>query len=813
MLFASLLFCAAQAASPAGWAVLNYGTDLGERDRWIALGSAYDDLGGWLVLAADKRLPDRAVTLPPLLEGEELVVISDHLHADGKLAPLPGRLLWTAPGGGLRLAAANKTALAAAPIFRCHGAMRSISGSQAIQPVTGGAGVFGRGVITPDPDIQSWVAQLSQANLANDVATLEAFGTRRLYEAGEVAAENWLVSRLQSYGLIVTTFDYDSGADVVIAELPGLADPSRIVVIGAHYDSINYAGSTAAAPGADDDASGTAGVLEIARILSQQQFDYTIRFCAWSGEEFGLLGSEAYAAHLDNIDANVIGMVQLDMTAYRAAGDSLSVDFVLNNTDPGLNAFAMDAYSAYVPTLAINQGFLSGGTSDHRSFFQHGFPATFPFEDLGSSSPYIHGFQDVSGVSANDFQLAELITKGALATIAEVARPASILLAHQPLSDTLDEIGPYPVAMSATPLTAATVSSATLHWRVDGGNWTSVPMMQGFIATAWNSAIPGQPSPAVVDYWLEAEDSNGRSAWLPESIDPGSDSYSFVVGQQVSIYFEDFDGSSDAGWTHAQVATQDDWQRGAPQGKAGDPSSAYSGANNWGNDLGASGWNGEYQPNVDNWLQAPDIDCSNHTDVRLRFQRWLTVEESQYDVARILVNGLEVWRNPVSGNIIDNAWMEQDLDISQWADGHPAVQLRFEMESDGGLEFGGWNLDDVELYTLSASPSTTNTLSLTGPGTGQVGALVPYAIGGMQPNASWWLAGGPSLAGQSFNGHIFDLGNPFIVVAQGSADAAGNASATVSIPPTAAGLTVYLEAASQSGGVWQDSAPLTLVVQ
>jgi hypothetical protein len=67
-------------------------------------------------------------------------------------------------------------------------------------------------------------------------------------------------------------------------------------------------------------------------------------------------------------------MVQLDMIAYRASGDTRSVDFVTNDTDPGLNAFAMDVYQAYVPTLPVNIGYLSGGTSDHRSFFQHGFP-------------------------------------------------------------------------------------------------------------------------------------------------------------------------------------------------------------------------------------------------------------------------------------------------------------------------------------------------------------------------------------------------------------------------------------------------------
>ncbi|MBL7009279.1 MAG: M28 family peptidase, partial [Planctomycetes bacterium] len=726
------LFLAPLPQLPAGetLAVYRYDADAPLRDRLIHGGRMYDDLGGWILGDADAALAGRLgaamVPLEALVASETLVVVQPHAghgHADG-------RLLWSAPRRALSLRALAPEALKAGLNggFLCHGAFRPVDLGRAIKPVPHNPGL-GR-AITPNPSIQNWVAQVSDAELLNAVADLVAFGTRRHGQPGEVNAQNWIDARLASYGLSTSLYDYDSGADVVIGELTGQLDPSKIVVVGAHYDSINYAGSTAPAPGADDDGSGTAGVIEIARILSQQDFAYTIRFCAFSGEESGLLGSEAYAAYLDGLNANVVGMVQLDMTAYRASGDVRSVDFVLNDTDPALNAFSQDCYAAYVPGLAINSGSLSGGTSDHRSFTRHGFPAIFPFEDLVQYSPYIHSASDVIGTSANDFVLAQEITRGALATVAELARPLSMSLAHAPLPDTQNEAGPYTALLQATPLVGQTVTTSTLHWRVNNGAWQASSMSPTANPDEWRGDIPGQLSPAVVDYWLEAEDSLGNRAWLPDAFNPGDLDYEFIVGVKQVVFFDDFE--ADRGWVHQQVATQDDWQRGDPFGAGGsssgvgwtDPSSAFSGSNLWANDLGASGWNGSYAANVHNWLQSPSIDCSGSSGTRLRFRRWLTVEEATYDQATVEVNGAQVWQNPVGSHVLDAAWQEVEYDISALADGDPSVRVLFRLQSDGGLELGGWNLDDVEVYSIGPVAGGGNSISLQGDTNGSVGGTL-----------------------------------------------------------------------------------------
>lgn len=809
------------AESESLW-VYAYGVDTRLRDQLIRNGEMFEDLGGWLVGYANAPLAERlsvaTQTLPTLPRQHRLVAVREHAHNADNLAAQSGSQLWMAPDGSVSLRALSpmEYKLAGRVAFQCHGAFRQVSLLKPMIEARFEERTLG---FASNPDIASMVAQVMQQNLEDDVDTMVAFGTRRHGQPGEVQCENYLVAEMNALGLTTSTFNYDSGADVVIGELTGTTQPDKIVIIGGHFDSINYSvAANGPAPGADDDASGVAAVLEIARILSQYEFDYTIRFCGWSGEESGLLGSAAYAANLANNGANVVGMVQLDMIAYRAPGDSRSVDFVTNDTTPALNDFAMQAYATYVPGLEVKQGSLSGGTSDHRSFFQNGFPACFPFEDVGSYSPYIHTSNDTVGTSANDFVLATQITQGALATVAELARPVSLNLVHQPLQDTRNDLGPYYPGVLVDDPASKGIASVELFWRADAGSWNQQSMQATGRGSEYAGAIPGQPSPTTVEYYIVATDNNGVERAVPEAFTPGDQVYSFLVGNVERIYFNDFEGSGDEGWTHAYGGgtsnSHDDWQRGAPQGKVGDPGSAWSGTKIWGNDLGGSGFNGEYQSNVNIRLVSPLIDCTGKTDVRLRYRRSLTVEEGQYDQARIRVAGNTVWENPASGNFADTDWTLHDLDISAYADNNAAVELRWVLRSDGGLEFGGWNIDDVEVYALAAS-NGLNYLTLTGPATASAGGPVSYSMSGAPAGAPWWILYSLSNSGTTISGHSFDVGNTYKIVGQGSTGPLGDVEFTANIPAAAAGRTVYVEGASYDAGSSSvlDSNLMTLVIQ
>jgi hypothetical protein len=233
----------------------------------------------------------------------------------------------------------------------------------------------------------------------------------------------------------------------------------------------------------------------------------------------------------------------------------------------------------------------------------------------------------------------------------------------------------------------------------------------------------------------------------------------------------------------------------------------------WANDIGASGWNGEYATNVENKLSSPAIDCSSKSGVRMSFARWLTVEENQYDQAQIRVNGNLVWQNPAGSNLIDTAWTIQDLDISAYADNNASVQVEFSMKSDGGVEFGGWNIDDFELYTLGGSGGSSDVLNLTGSTVGQRGQQVSYTLSNMQANSMFGLMVSLNNSGTSIFGHSFDIGAPYRIAKTGTSDASGNAVINFVIPASVAANTVaYVEGGAMNGTGVDDSNMLTLLV-
>jgi hypothetical protein len=266
-----------------------------------------------------------------------------------------------------------------------------------------------------------------------------------------------------------------------------------------------------------------------------------------------------------------------------------------------------------------------------------------------------------------------------------------------PLNATNERLVPRPVTATVAPL-GGTINGVALHFNAGAGNVVRNMHPNG-AANGYTAILPGL-AVGVVDYHLEVAHSSGVMVRLPQS---GEFTYQVDDGSFSGFYAENFE-TGGAGWTSAQVATQNDWQLGNPAGKSGtssgvawqDPANAASGQNCYGNDLGIGNFNGSYQPNVYNWLRSPVINCTGRTGVRLRFKRWLSVEEAQFDQATVLVNGQQVWQNPLSGNLLDTAWTSVDY-LVPWADNNPSVQIEWRLQSDGGLNLGGWAIDDVEL--------------------------------------------------------------------------------------------------------------------
>jgi hypothetical protein len=392
--------------------------------------------------------------------------------------------------------------------------------------------------------------------------------------------------------------------------------------------------------------------------------------------------------------------------------------------------------------------------------------------------------------------------------------PPVFSITHTPLTIVNSEAA-VPVVANVVPLNGATVGSVTAFWTTDTGFspiWHPVAMAaQG--GNNWLGFLPGQTSPKVVRYYVEAKTPGNAIATVPAGA-PGAN-YLYDVGTLATQLAYDFEPISDEGWTHAQVAVQDDWQHGAPAGKSTDPAFAWSGTRCWGNDLGLTvgtqQFNGEYQPDVNNYLQSPSFNFTGKTNLRLRFMRWLGVEDGFYDQATITVNGTQIFQNEATPggtkHTLDQAWTPQDFDIGAFANNNASVQIRFRLDSDAGLNFGGWNIDDVRVVSLGPVQPTafveygTGTPGfggqaphLAGSGNGTPGGAITLNLSNARPSTVGALFSGGAQAALPFKGGTFLVAPPFVQLALGTSPA-GTASVGGNIPadPALYGLTVYMQ--------------------
>jgi hypothetical protein len=174
--------------------------------------------------------------------------------------------------------------------------------------------------------------------------------------------------------------------------------------------------------------------------------------------------------------------------------------------------------------------------------------------------------------------------------------------------------------------------------------------------------------------------------------------YQLYQGHTVKLYCTDFEADPFmAGWKSGADPNQTSpWAWGTPSGGATDPHVAFSGSN-----ILAMALGGDYGPSTHSWVETPEIDVGRYSDVRLQYRRWLGVEDSHFDQAQILANGNRAWVNftddmgdSSSTQHVDKEWRFHDVALSPYFFGHK-VTVRWDLRSDGGLEFGGWQLDDV----------------------------------------------------------------------------------------------------------------------
>jgi hypothetical protein len=265
-----------------------------------------------------------------------------------------------------------------------------------------------------DPWVQSLVDQVSEDSLTACIQRLIAFETRSATHESCFAAAQWLSQRLSGWGYATVIQEFATWyPGNVIATRIGATMPSEMKLIGGHYDSRPAFGY---APGADDNATGTAATLETARVFADCSFDYTMQFICWSAEEEGRVGSRYFVEEAQNLGLELGGYVNLDMIGYMD-DDQLDCETHSEGTFsyPLVRLF-IEAAATYVPNLSVVLEEYPG-SSDWRSFVEGGYTAVGGIEHDGTHyNPNYHSTDDEFWTLSPELYTA--ITKAAVATMA-----------------------------------------------------------------------------------------------------------------------------------------------------------------------------------------------------------------------------------------------------------------------------------------------------------------------------------------------------------------------------------------------------------
>lgn len=180
---------------------------------------------------------------------------------------------------------------------------------------------------------------------------------------------------------------------------------------------------------------------------------------------------------------------------------------------------------------------------------------------------------------------------------------------------------------------------------------------------------------------------------------PADSAYQLYAGRTEVLYCTDFENGSPfaTGWSTATAdGKPSPWQWGMPTSGKTDPHRANSGAR-----VLSLGLDSDYSPKQNSWVEMPEVDVGNYSDVRLQYWRHLAVEDSHFDQARITANDVVVWQNHTADNgdmsslhHIDRQWRFHDVPLSSRVSDRK-LRVAWSLRSDEGLNLGGWALDDV----------------------------------------------------------------------------------------------------------------------
>lgn len=297
-----------------------------------------------------------------------------------------------------------------------------------------------RAVMGGDPQVQAIVDQIDAERWFQTLSLLANFN-RNSYSAALGNARDWILSAFEGAQLTTSVFPYTltpsgcAGAPSINIDNPigrkvGSSLPDEWIVVGAHYDSRNSVRCDGVAnpqPGANDNASGCAGVIELARAFVDVPTQRSVLFMCFSGEEQGLVGSQRYVESLTASGdiARVKHMINLDMIGYDPSG-TLDARVDTNAANAALLTQYGAAAATYAPELNLIASSTTSANTDHWYFLAAGVPAVFTWENGASIYAHYHQSTDIPANMTRARELGGGILKmdaAMLATVAGLAPP------------------------------------------------------------------------------------------------------------------------------------------------------------------------------------------------------------------------------------------------------------------------------------------------------------------------------------------------------------------------------------------------------
>ncbi len=564
---------------------------------------------------------------------------------------------------------------------------------------------------TSSDSLTHFVAQLSGEEPVVVNGNPQTIVSRNKYQPGNNIAADFIKQKFQSYGLAAYDQQFSSTGRNVYGVITGTDYPNKKFIICAHYDDMP---SGTIAPGADDNGSGTAAVIEAARVLSQYTFPYTLIFALWDEEEQGLVGSDYYATQAAQAGDSIMGVVNMDMIAWDSNNDNICN---IHTADVGITHEIYDKMvelnNQYNIGMDIVEVYPQQPYSDHASFIENGYSAVLLIEDDYDFNDYYHTTNDL--LAHYNIPYFKRSAQLAFATIASYALNLNLQIIHTPFAS-VDYTGNLVLTADfSTGLNLATgTSGPRLYYRTStGGGFGSFNEVEGTPLRGdytYTFTIPGQQLGTIVQYYIAAQDENasvvttlpaGGGGFNPPGNIPPQEFFQFFVAPQ-TVAFEDTVMNMNK-WTAAGTwGTTTSKYVSAPYSITDSPSGNYLSNSNSG------------------ITTVSTLDLTGSLGATLEYDAQWAIE-TDWDYAQVLIstNNGSSWTplqgqftNPGTGSFQPNgeplydgtqlSWVHETIDISEYASDQ--IKLRFHLISDGSITADGFYVDNIAVKVFSTVP-------------------------------------------------------------------------------------------------------------